>query len=170
MEELRGVVEMQGRETPACPTAIHTAAEAAANQTTRMSRNPGAMSLRSIPTKHRRHAMRADREAEAMHRNRLQTIAIPIDIHRNHNHVAAIHTPSNRNRAITTGLKPTSRAPSGPKDRMPIRVLEISPRNSNSAARLEGMPILTKTAVKKSMIGRKSSIGAVAAIGLLCRK
>src|SRR4051794_10819718 len=85
MDQLRGVVEMQGRETPACPTAIHTAAEAAANQTTRTSRNPGAMSLRSIPMKHRRLALRVDRQAEAVHRNRLQTIAIQTDIHRNHN-------------------------------------------------------------------------------------
>ena len=49
MDWLCGVVEMQGRETPACPTAIHMAAKAAASQMIPTSRNPGAMNQPAIP-------------------------------------------------------------------------------------------------------------------------
>ena len=128
------------------------------------------MSLPSIPTKHRRLAIHADRQAEATHRNRLPTIAIQTGIHRNHNLAVAIPMRSNRNRVITTGLKLNSRAPSGPSDHMLIRVLEISRRNSNNGAPLEGIPTLTKMAAKKSMIGRMSNTGAVGATGRLCQR
>ena len=62
MEKLRGVVEMQGRNTPACPTAIHMAAEAADNRTIPMSPNPGATNPLAILTK-RRHAILVARQA-----------------------------------------------------------------------------------------------------------
>ena len=114
---------MQGRETPACPTAIHTAAEAAANQTIRMFRNPGATSPRSIPTKRRLLAIHGANRAAAINRNQLLPTMIRIGIRHN----------SNRNKVNTAGRRLTSRALSGLNDRMQSRVLEI--RRSSSGAR-----------------------------------
>jgi hypothetical protein len=146
------------------------AAEVAANQTIRTYRNHGATSRQSIPTKHRRLAIRVARLAAAINRNRLLPTVIRTGIrHKRNRDVALIHTRSSRNRATTIGRRPTSKAPSGLNGHTPIPALEIR-RNSNSVAPLAGIPILTKMAAKRSMIGRMNSTGAAGVTGHRCRK
>lgn len=154
MEMRRGVVEMQWRESPACPTAIHTTAAPTANRTTRVRRHLGQTSPTTAP---RMAPLRLPNRPESRRRaavrrnHRLATTSILLAIPNSRRGANPI--PMAVPRGDTTGRNRAER--NGLSAPMLIREPPVNNRHIHRPNRSEGRPRNTNT--KTLMIGKTSS-------------